>query len=47
MFRFIIEYNRLRDFGPYVVGLFLHEDFLKMIFFLVLKLEFNSTIIIS
>jgi hypothetical protein len=27
VFRFIIEYNRLRDFGPYVVGLFLYEDF--------------------
>jgi hypothetical protein len=27
------------DFGPYVVGLFLYEDFWKMIFWLVLKLE--------
>jgi hypothetical protein len=28
VFRFIIEYiSRLRDFGPYVVDLFLYEDF--------------------
>jgi hypothetical protein len=32
MFRFIIEYNSLMDFGPHVVGLFLCKDFLKMIF---------------
>ncbi len=39
VFRFIIEYSSLRDFGPQVVGLFLYEDLLKMIFWLVLKLE--------
>jgi hypothetical protein len=28
MFRFIIEYSSLMDFGPKVIiGLFLHEDF--------------------
>jgi hypothetical protein len=27
VFRFIIEYSRLRDFGPWVIGLFLYEDF--------------------
>jgi hypothetical protein len=27
------------DFGPEVIGLFLYEDFRKMIFWLVLKLE--------
>jgi hypothetical protein len=27
------------DFGPEVKGLFLYEDFRKMIFWLVLKLE--------
>jgi hypothetical protein len=30
VFRFIIEYSCLRDFG--LIGLFLYEDFLKMIF---------------
>jgi hypothetical protein len=33
VFRFIIEYSSLRDFGPYIIiGLFLYEDFSKMIF---------------
>ncbi len=41
MFRFIIEYSSFMDFGPYVIGLFLYEDFLKMIFWLVLKLEIS------
>ncbi len=28
VFRFILEYSSLTDFGPYVViGLFLYEDF--------------------
>jgi hypothetical protein len=27
VFRFIIEYSSLRDFGHYVIGLFLYEDF--------------------
>jgi hypothetical protein len=28
VFRFIMEYSSLRDFGPYVIiGLFLYEDF--------------------
>ncbi len=48
MFRFIIEYSSLRDFGPYVIGLFLYEDFFKMIFWLVLKLEISyNRVIIS
>jgi hypothetical protein len=37
VFRFIIEYSSLRDFGPYyviiiiitIIGLFLYEDFKK------------------
>ncbi len=29
MFRFIIKYSGLRDFGSQVIGLFLYEDFLK------------------
>jgi hypothetical protein len=29
VFRFNIEYSRLMDFGPLVIGLFLYEDFLK------------------
>jgi hypothetical protein len=48
MLRFIIEYSSLRDFGPYVIiGLFLYEDFFKMIFWLVLKLEISYRVIIS
>jgi hypothetical protein len=27
MFRFIIEYSSVKDFGPWVIGLFLCEDF--------------------
>jgi hypothetical protein len=27
VFRFIIEYSSLMDFDPYVIGLFLYEDF--------------------
>ncbi len=27
VFRFILEYSRLRDFGPKVIDLFLYEDF--------------------
>ncbi len=35
MLRFIIEYGSLRDFRLYlIIGLFLYEDFLKMIYFL-------------
>ncbi len=43
LFRFIIEYSSLRDFGPYVIiiGLFLYEDFRRMIFWLESKLEIN------
>jgi hypothetical protein len=48
VFRFIIEYSSLMDFGPYiVVGLFLYEDFWKMIFWLVLKLEISWRVRIS
>ncbi len=47
MFRFIIEYSSLMDFGPQVVGLFLYEDFQKMIFWLVLKLENSYRVMIS
>jgi hypothetical protein len=46
-FRFIIEYSSLRDFSRYIIGLFLYEDFWKMIFWLVLKLEISYRIIIS
>jgi hypothetical protein len=31
VFRFIIEHSSLRDFGPYVIRLFLYEVFFKMI----------------
>jgi hypothetical protein len=41
VFRFIIEYSSLRNYGPYLVGLFLYDDFWKMIFWLVLKLEIS------
>jgi hypothetical protein len=27
VFRFITEYSSLRDFGPYIIDLFLYEDF--------------------
>jgi hypothetical protein len=47
VFRFIIEYSSSRDFGPYVIALFLYEDFLKMIFWLVLKLEISHRVIIE
>jgi hypothetical protein len=48
VFRFIIEYSSLRDFGPLVIiGLFLYEDFWKMVFWLVLKLEISYRVIIS
>jgi hypothetical protein len=47
MFRFIIEYSSLRDFGPCVIGLSLYEDFWKIIFWLVLKLEISYRVIIS
>jgi len=45
VFRFIIE--SLRDFGPQVIGLFLNEDFWKMIFWLVLKLEISYRVVMS
>jgi hypothetical protein len=32
VFRFIIEYSSLMDCGPQIKGLFLYEDFWKMIF---------------
>ncbi len=47
-FRFITEYSSSMDFGPYViVALFLNEDFWKMIFWLVLKLEISSRVMLS
>ncbi len=30
LLRFIIEYSSLRDFGPWVIGLFLSEDVWKI-----------------
>ncbi len=27
MFKLIIKYNSLRDFGPWAIGLLLYEDF--------------------
>ncbi len=47
VFRFIIEYTSLMDFGPYVVGLFLYVNFQKMIFWLLLKLEISYKVMIS
>ncbi len=49
MFRFIIVFIiTLKDFGPWVIiGLFFYEDFLKIIFWLVLKLEINNRVMIS
>jgi hypothetical protein len=49
VFKFIIEYSSLMDFGPLVmIGLFLYEDFWKMPFFwLVLKLEISYRVIKS
>ncbi len=42
VFRFIMEYTSLMDFGPYaVIGLFLYEGFWKMIVWLVLELEIS------
>jgi hypothetical protein len=46
VFRFVIEYSSLKDFGLQVIGLFLDEDFSKMIW-LVLKLEISYRVIIS
>jgi hypothetical protein len=47
VFRFIIEYSSLRDFGPYIIGLFLYEELPKMIFGLVLKLEISYIVMKS
>ncbi len=49
VFRFIIEYSSLRDFGRKVIiiALFWYEDFWKMIFWLVLKLEISYRVMIS
>jgi hypothetical protein len=49
VFRFIVEYSSLRDFGPLVIiiGLFLYEDFWKLIFWLVLNLEISYKVRIS
>jgi len=35
------------DFGPHKIDLFLYEDFWKMIFWLLLKLEISYRVIIS
>ncbi len=45
----IILYSSLRDFSSLAIGHFLYEDYLKMVFWLVLKLEisYNRVIIIS
>ncbi len=52
VFRFIIEYSSLKGFWPLlgniiiIIGLFLYEDFWKiMIFWLVLKLEISYRVI--
>ncbi len=47
VFRFIKEYSSLMDFGPYVIGLFWYEDFWKVIFWLVLKLEISCRVMVS
>jgi hypothetical protein len=45
-FRFIIEYSSLKDFWPlWNRSIFLYEDFLNMIFWLVLKLEISYIVI--
>ncbi len=44
VFRFIIEYSSLMDFGPKVISLILYEHIRKMIFWLVLKLEISYTV---
>jgi hypothetical protein len=45
-FKLVTECSSLRDFGPYyviiILGLFLYEDFSKMLFWLVLKLEISD-----
>ncbi len=43
MFRFIIKYSSLRDFGPYIIiiGIFNMRIFKKIIFCLLLKLEIS------
>ncbi len=40
-------YSSLRDFDPQVIDLFLYENFWKMIFWLVLKLEISYRVMIS
>jgi len=45
VFTLIIEYGNLTDFGPHVIGLFLYEDFLNMIFWLVLKLGISDKVV--
>jgi len=47
LFRFIRENSSLRDFGPQVIiiGLFLYENFWKMIFWLVLELEISYRVL--
>jgi hypothetical protein len=47
VFRFILVYSSLVEFGPQVRGLLLYEDFVKMIFWLVLKLEITYQVMIS
>jgi hypothetical protein len=47
VFRFIMEYTSLTDFGPGEVGLSLYEYFWKLIFWLVLKLEISYRVIIA
>jgi hypothetical protein len=47
VFRFIIKCISPMDFGPWIIGLFLYEDFWKFIFWLVLKLEIIYRVMIS
>jgi hypothetical protein len=47
VFIFIIEYSSLMNFDPHVVGLFLYEDFLNIIFWFVLRLGINDRLAIS
>jgi hypothetical protein len=51
VFRFLIEYSSLRDFyrplGSIIIGLFFNEDFWKMVFWLVLKLEISYRVMTS
>jgi hypothetical protein len=47
VFGFIIEYSSLMNVCPYVIDLFLYEDFWKVILWLVLKIEISCRVMVS